>query len=275
MNIFEDFCDRILLVFGWREGEATFHKVISFLRVYGEVVCLCCEASVFCSLLGNLQREGLLKGEAFFRGFVLILCCWFVHIDERIVAVGEVEAVSGVFRYRVVYSFDAVFCENFFYCRAKPKRGYALCLRVDGDELSADVCVCIVGEDVFRLFWGVFDDRVGEIWLFLSGDFAGYLYDIALVVLLCDVGLVEPDGANFFVFGAEGCFCYHHPSFASGAAHADLFYGADKGYLFSFFQGAGECLCRVGIAAGEVVEQVVYGLYTEFFEGGLLRFFDG
>ena len=201
-----------------------------------------------------------------------------MHVDECIVAVGEVEAGADVFRYRVVYSFDAVFCEDFFYHCAEPKGGYALCLRVDGNELSADICVCVVAigsEDVFRLFRGVFDDRVGEIWLFLSGDFAGYFHNVALVVLFCDVGLVEPHGANFFIFGVERRFSYHHPSFASGAAHTDLFYSADKGYLFPFFQGAGEFLCRIGVAVGEVVEQVVDGLYIELFEGGSVRFFDG
>lgn len=201
-----------------------------------------------------------------------------MHVDERIVAVGEVEAGAGVFRYRVVYSFDTVFRENFFYHRAEPTGGYTFCLRVDGDELSADVCVCVAavgGEDVFRLLHGVLDDRVGEIRFFLSGDFAGYFHDVALVVLLRDVGLVEPHGANFFIVGVERRLSYHHSSFASGAAHTDLFYGADKGYLFSFFQGAGKFLCRVGVAVGEVVEQIVDGLYTEFFEGGSVRFFDG
>ncbi len=77
-----------------------------------------------------------------------------MHVDERIVAVGEVEAGAGVFRYRIVYSFDVVFCEDFFYCCAEPKGGYTLCLRVDGDELFADICVCVavVGKNIFRLF---------------------------------------------------------------------------------------------------------------------------
>ncbi len=120
----------------------------------------------------------------------------------------------------------------------------------------------------------MFDDWVGEIRFFLSGYFADHFHNVPLVVLFRDVGLVKPHGANFFTVGVECRFSYHHPSFAPGSTHTDFFYSADKGHFFSFFQGAGEFLCRIGIAVGEVVEQIVDGLYIEFFEGGLVGFFD-
>ena len=71
-------------------------------------------------MLCYLEREGLFKGESFFCCFVLIMCCWFVYIDESIVAIGEVQATACFFWYRIVYFFDVILCEDFFYSTAEP-----------------------------------------------------------------------------------------------------------------------------------------------------------
>ena len=81
---------------------------------------MCGEASVFCDMLGNLQGEGLLKGESFFCCFIFVLCCWFVYIDEGIVIVWKIESIAHLFWYWVFYVFDVVLREDFFYVGAEP-----------------------------------------------------------------------------------------------------------------------------------------------------------
>ena len=120
MYVSEDFIHRFFLIFGWGEFKTTFHKLIGLFGVYGEIVCLRGETGVFCDVLGHLQREGLLKGESFSCCFAFSLCCWFVYIDERIVAIREIEASAYLFRYWVLNVFNIVFCEDFFYGGTEP-----------------------------------------------------------------------------------------------------------------------------------------------------------
>ena len=121
----------------------------------------------------------------------------------------------------------------------------------------------------------MFDNWVSEVWFALSGHFSGYFHNVSLMVLVCYVGLIEPYCSNFLCSCVKCCFSHHHSSFAAGAAHIDFFYSAGKGYFLSFNKGAVKRFCGVGVAAWEVVEEIVGGFYLEFFEGAEVGFFDG
>ena len=280
--VFEDVGDCFFLVFGWGELKVFFHKVVCFFCVHREVVCLCGEAGVFCDVLRDLECEGLLKCESFFCRFIFVLCGWFVYVDECIVATWEIEAITHFFWDGVFHVFDGIVCEHFFYIGAEPERRDTFCFRVDGDEFSAGICTIIIiiitvidAEYVVCLFACLLDDWVGEVQLALSGHFSGYFHDVSLVVLVCYVGLIEPYCSDFLCACVDGCFSDHHPSFAAGAAHIDFFYGAGEGYFLPFGEGAVKHFCSVGVAAREVVEEVVDGFYIEFFEGTEVGFFGG
>ena len=195
-------------------------------RVFFAMCCVTCSARV-CS-----------KANRFFCCFVFILCCWFVYVDKGIIAVGEVQATANAFWYWVVHFFDIIFCEDFFYSTAEPAGRYSSCLWVDGDEFSTNLAVRTFvtdGEYTFFLFYCVFDDRICEVCLFFSCNFAGYFHYISLTVLFCDVGLVEPNGADFLGTCIQGCFSYHYSFFTASAAHVDFLYCADEGYFLPFY----------------------------------------
>ena len=70
-------------------------------------------------------------------------------------------------------------------------------------SLRVSVFVSLSVNMFFWLFGVVFDDWVGKVRLFFSCYFAGYFYNISLIVLMCYVGLVEPYCADFLCTSVE------------------------------------------------------------------------